>query len=79
MIVVPAREMGPRELLKSSSPSFGRSGDMGRPSAIFWWSSVVSAKSSKVSAKFPWSRSSGLSLGQPGGPRPRPYRYNSFV
>ena len=26
-IFVPAREMGPRELLKSSSPSFGRSGD----------------------------------------------------
>ena len=25
--IVPAREMGPRELLKSSSPSFGRSGD----------------------------------------------------
>ena len=26
-LCVPAREMGPRELLKSSSPSFGRSGD----------------------------------------------------
>jgi len=25
--IVPTREMGPRELLKSSSPSFGRSGD----------------------------------------------------
>ena len=24
--IVPAREMGPRELLKSSSPSFGRAG-----------------------------------------------------
>ena len=27
LYIVPAREMGPRELLKSSSPSFGRSGD----------------------------------------------------
>jgi len=27
LIIVPAREMGPRELLKSSSPSFGRAGD----------------------------------------------------
>ena len=27
LIIVLAREMGPRELLKSSSPSFGRSGD----------------------------------------------------
>ena len=26
MDIVPAREMGPRELLKSSSPSFGRAG-----------------------------------------------------
>jgi len=26
-IYVPAREMGPRELLKSSSPSFGRADD----------------------------------------------------
>jgi len=27
ILIVPAREMGPRELLKSSSSSFGRAGD----------------------------------------------------
>ena len=44
IIIVPTREMGPRELLKSFSPSFGRSGDW----VVSWDSSCPPASPSAL-------------------------------